>query len=308
MKRNEYNEYNVSGAFLRSCIRQFQQVSERHQLAQKQLQVEHLQKTANKYFNLFNEDKLVIAWGDVETFAQYINTFGWDEKEALLEKLQQKTHQDVHKYLNKPEISLWKERLLGYKHEAGQFVAKWKHKIKNVFLGALVVVGGISLLKGGDKASSVLIKNKPHMTMHQKTNVNQFETVNQPIVVSFQQNTTPHEPKALTNFYNYRLKQFFGTKKRDSMLKKMEQQVENKRIVLPNDISAAHYLYAAEIYQRYNFKSIAAEMMKVQNMTDVLPDSVQQKLFGYVRQAGVKGVGVQQMSLGKQTLLHQLSR
>lgn len=90
MKRNEYNEYNVSGTFLRSCIRQFQQVSERHQLAQKQLQVEHLQKTANKYFNLFNEDKLVIAWGDVETFAQYINTFGWDKKRLCLKNYNKK--------------------------------------------------------------------------------------------------------------------------------------------------------------------------------------------------------------------------
>jgi hypothetical protein len=76
----------------------------------------------------------------------------------------------------------------------------------------------------------------------------------------------------------------------------MALQVQKGMIDLPQDVSVQKYLYAQEIYRRYGFKKIAAEMGTMLKLSQKLSAEQQTQLFNYARQAGKKGGGVQRMA------------
>lgn len=104
------------------------------------------------------------------------------------------------------------------------------------------------------------------------------------------------EQQELIPFYTKRLSDFTSAKRAQKQIADMALQVQKGAIDLPQDVSVQKYLYAQEVYRRYGFKKIAAEMGEMLKSSQKLSAEKQAKLFDYARQAGKKGGGVQQMA------------
>ena len=308
------NKLKISGMFLRDCIRKFNYITQNHLEAHKYVQMEHLQNVADRYFEHFQRGELDIKATETQTFADYIDTFGLEQKDELLDKLQAQVFYDVREYLaqqkdNSSSLRLWNRP----KSEKFSFMInmwqKVKNKVKYIIPTTMIVLGGVLGLKS-DSSAAV----QTEMPKENTKGLPNFQRYGMPKPIDYtldayikqasiqaQKDTTVSENGASTNFYRYRLAQFLGKKKSSKMLENMAHQVESGKIILPNDISPAHYLYAAEIYRRYGYVSIAKTMNDVlKSKKEVLPE-VQSSLFRYVRLAGNKGVGVQKMRFAQNT-------
>ena len=309
---------NVSGVFLRGCVNKFDDIQRNHLEAKKHLLMEHLQTTANKYFDRFRNDELNIKETDTPSFAEYIDTFGFEQKDELLSLLQTQVSYDLYEYLSQPKEDKWWTRLWNTSKEekttekpksSPTWWQRTKDSLKYAIPTALVVIGGIfglkkdsNLIMQNEKSKptkSIGLPNFQRFSMPKPTDytLDAFIKKAQPEV---KKDTIAQEPKSLTNFYSYRLSQFMGAKKRDDMLKNMQKQIDSGKITLPADISPAHYLYAAEIYRIHGYITIAKTLNNVQKSPKAISPTVQSSLFRYVRLAGKKGEGVQQMRHGKQ--------
>ena len=71
------NKLKISGMFLRDCIRKFNYITQNHLEAHKYVQMEHLQNVADGYFENFRRDELDLKTTETQTFADYIDTFGF---------------------------------------------------------------------------------------------------------------------------------------------------------------------------------------------------------------------------------------
>ena len=310
----QWNKLKVSGVFLRDCIRKFNYITQNNLEMYKNVQLEHLQSVADEYFEHFQRDELDIQATETQTFADYIDTFGLEQKDKLLDKLQEQVFYDVREYLAQPKdnrssLRLWNRP----KSEKFSFVTnmwqKVKNKVKYIIPTTMIVLGGVFGVKSDSNVSA-----QTEMPKENTKGLLNFQRygMSKPIDYTLdayikqsspqvQKDTTVSENGASTNFYRYRLAQFLGKKKSSKMLENMTYQVKAGKISLPNDISPAHYLYAAEIYRRYGYVSIAKTMNDVlKSKKEILPE-VQSSLFRYVRLAGNKGVGVQKMRLAQNT-------
>lgn len=306
---------NVSGIFLRDCISKLNYIRRNHLEAHKYTQIEHLQNVADTYFAHFLSGELNIKTTDTETFADYIDTFGLEKRDELLDKLQTQISYDVREYLSKPKEQTWWTRLWNTpkKEKTTTCFSLWqrtKNKLKYIILAVMVAMGGIFGLKNDSNAMENRQSQKSSININKLPNFQRFSmpkptdytlsTFIKKAQLEVKKDTVIQESKAYTNFYNHRLAQFIGTEKRDKMLADMEKQIKDGKITLPADISASHYLYATEIYRRYGYFSIEKTLNDVLKSSKTIPPKVQNSLFRYVRLAGKKGVGVQQMRHGKQ--------
>ena len=309
---------NVSGIFLRECVNKFNDIKRNHLEAHKHLIMEHLQTTADEYFDRFRNNGLNIKDTDTPSFAEYIDTFGLEQKDELLSLLQQQVSYDLYEYLSQPKEDKWWTRLWNTPKEEkptekpkprNNWWQRTKDCLKYAIPTALVVIGGIFGLK---KDSNLMVQNEKS-TPAKSIGLPDFQRFPMPKPTDYtldafikkaqpevKKDTITQEPKSLTNFYNYRLSQFIGAKKRDDMLKNMQKQIDSGKITLPADISPAHYLYAAEIYRIHGYITIAKTLNDVQKSPKAISPTVQSSLFRYVRLTGKKGEGVQQMRHGKQ--------
>lgn len=307
----------VSGTFLRECIRKIKYLRRNHLEATHHMQTEHLQEIANGYFERFRHRKLIVSIQDMPTFADYINTFALEDKEKLLMQLEDSGFA-AREYLQQPH-STWWQKLWNEKEKKQAFIAtkvinkvsswfdKWQKRIISGTMVAIVAVGSALLLKNDANAKDINL-NKTSAKTEKSINTQQRNLPHtkdyeiNPLVKneSKSKTKTEKEQNIWDNFYQHRLNRFISKSKAETLVANFNSQQQKGIFNLPQDISIRQYLYAAQIYRLYGYKSIAKEMMQLHNAKKQINDNVQNKLFNYVRQAGKKGVGVQQMRMAQQ--------
>ena len=114
---------SLSGVALRKDISDYKVIKAQNSAQKKHYRMEQIEKHANIYFNLYESKQLSLHEGDMEIFAEYIDTFGKSRKERLLDMLQTQSEFDVRKYLALSEQSKW-QLFLNKQKNAEYFNAK----------------------------------------------------------------------------------------------------------------------------------------------------------------------------------------
>lgn len=255
--------------------------------------IDDMAAEALRYIEAYNQGVYQPKAADIPAFVSYVKATGQFYENSPAEQALQKLAGEKGKIvpMHKPSkrrfsikhvamtamlvVSAW----LGFGSDAGQSEkAQDMPQQPMPSFVKLPTVSKYAMPKPTDYSLSAFIKQTPVQEAAPKVIVNSAE----------QQELIP--------FYTKRLSDFTSAKRAQKQITDMALQVQKGMIDLPQDVSVQKYLYAQEVYRRYGFKKIAAEMGTMLKSSQKLSAEQQSKLFNYARQAGKKGDGVQQMS------------